>query len=847
VSRRVAPLALLLAACSAAPPPAVVEVAPPPAPAPDRRPDRPEGQGTLGERATIEADAVVIRRPGSEAAERIPAAELHAAPGDRALHGIHPRALLYLDDGALLVGAEDGVVTILAGPRRAHVGLRGGIVGMARLGADLAAVTTDRGVVALVGSDGRVRWERPVTAERLGPPLLVRGPDGAVRAVLAASHRGVFALAADGAPLFTHAAPLVQTACTARTSRGSWIPRPDPTCVEMPADPPALALAGEEIKVGASLRLRLDGAHPPVPSLAPTFPLAFTQVVRGSVVSILADGPDAVLALVCEKGRDYGDYEDALVAQLRHACKVVRVAGAVAEVASLPDLASRKEVILEGTRADDRPSDLVHDALLRGPTGKPWVAGRKLSMSSFGCEDGSCGPPGGAGALFDLAGKKPTERRELFADFSAAPTYLPLVAASSPEGGILCWADRCASVTRAGARAVSGPDVGTVHAATVIAGRPWVVAEGSIHRLAGPQLERVATPEGAFVTEVAGTSEADVWATTVLRYGLLHFDGKAWTAVPAPPAAGALAARAADDVWSGRMHWDGARWSVAHGAPDAAQTLARGRDDVWMANAEGLWHGRGPAPQPVDLAPAPPDDGCPAALPLPFAAPDTRNTVARVPPVFPADPRQPTWTLAGKPTPDTRDKPAAALRLKALTLWEEVEPHAQVREGSTFRPVRGLPAATWVAVAASPDGGAWFAGGLGAGPSGEGILFHARGKLGAEGTLRVRAPASLLAVSAAGPKEAWAVGAAGIVVHVRDGVVSRQVVPNGEWLRAVYAGEDGVWMAGDGGTLLHLDAAGLHPVPHPLGDNATFTELVSAGGALWAFSPAGLLRIARGS
>jgi hypothetical protein len=280
-----------------------------------------------------------------------------------------------------------------------------------------------------------------------------------------------------------------------------------------------------------------------------------------------------------------------------------------------------------------------------------------------------------------------------------------------------------------------------------------------------------------------------------------------------------------------------------HGAPNPAITLAVGPEDVWMANREGLWHGTGPGPQPVDLAPPPADDGSPAAAPIALAAPDAGYTVARVPPVFPADTRRPGWVL-GAPTPDPRDKAAAALGLKALTLWEELDPHALVRDGGKLRPVRGIPAATWVALAEAPDGGAWLAGGLAPGPAGEGILFHARGKLGAEGTLRVRAPASLLAVSPAGPREAWAVGAAGLIVHVREGAVTRQAIASGEWLRAVLAEGSGVWIAGDGGTLLHLDAAGLHPVAHPLGAEATFTELVSAGGAVWAFSPAGLLRIA---
>jgi hypothetical protein len=177
----------------------------------------------------------------------------------------------------------------------------------------------------------------------------------------------------------------------------------------------------------------------------------------------------------------------------------------------------------------------------------------------------------------------------------------------------------------------------------------------------------------------------------------------------------------------------------------------------------------------------------------------------------------------------------------------ELSAHALVRAGEGgFRPVLGLPSATFCDVAAAPDGGAWFAGALNPGPTGEGILFHAQGRLGSEATARFRAPAALLAVTAFGPDEAWAVGAAGTVIHVVRGAVTRYTLASRAWLRAVAGtGPGDVWIGGDGGTLLHYDGRELHAVSHPLGARAALTGLAISRGALWAVGPSGILRITK--
>lgn len=860
MKRRAGPalVALLLAVSCASPPTPTVEIVRSPPPAPNRDPQRPPESGPRGETAALRSGGVVITRPFA-AAQTLPAEELHAPPGDRSLHGVWPRALLFLDDGTLLVGAEDGTVTAIdgAGHRRWALGLHGAIRGLIRAGDDLAAVTTDRGVLALVTGAGRARWERQVTAERLGAPLVVRGPGGVVRAILAASHRGVFAFSPEGQPLFTHAAPFVHQGCPQAAS-GNWAPLASAsTCVESPGEPPPLEISGDEVQAGPALRFRLDGPHPPVPSLVPTFPLGFARILLGDVAALLPDGPDAVLALVCHAGRDYGYYDPRLVAQLRHGCKIVLVAATATELASVPEQAVRRAFVVQGKKVPAQSVDLVVDAMIRGPEGRPWILARRIPPESFGCEDASCGPPAGEALILELRGAKLVERKEPIEPFSGAVTGYPLVGASDGARALLCAADGCAARGGASDQPLDWPGAVLVQSAAFLAGRTWLIGGGGAHRGKGARFEPVAAPDHAYLTAVAGVSESDVWADAVQRYGLLHFDGARWTEVPTPPALGGLAARASDDVWSGRMRWDGKRWALVDGAPDATVVLARGRDDVWMGTPGGLWHGTAPGPRPVDLAPPPPDDGSPPPAPLARGAPESRYTVElrtpaaakAAPPTLPeaSAPPERAWALTGARSADTRDAEAMEARTKGLLLWEEVAPHARVRDGQAWRPVLGLPSATWVDIAEAADGGAWFAGGLGPGPSGEGILFHAGGRLGAERSLRVRAPASLLAVAAKGASEAWAVGAAGILVHVRDGDVTRSTLTPGEWLRAVLVAEDGVWIGGDGGTLLHGDGegAGWRSVVHPLGGNASFTRITAAGGAVWAAGPSGVVRIAK--
>jgi len=165
-------------------------------------------------------------------------------------------------------------------------------------------------------------------------------------------------------------------------------------------------------------------------------------------------------------------------------------------------------------------------------------------------------------------------------------------------------------------------------------------------------------------------------------------------------------------------------------------------------------------------------------------------------------------------------------------------------EKSAFQTAVGLPALAYLDVAVTPEGGGFFVGSLNAGPMGEGFLLHARGRLGTESVTRYRAPATLFAAAAVSNDEGWAVGAMGLIVHVKGNVIERHVLPSGSWLRAVIAtSSSDVWVAGDDGTLLHGDGLTFRPVPHPLGTHAAFSGLAVSNRIVWAVSPSGILRI----
>ena len=340
----------------------------------------------------------------------------------------------------------------------------------------------------------------------------------------------------------------------------------------------------------------------------------------------------------------------------------------------------------------------------------------------------------------------------------------------------------------------------------------------------------------------------DVW---LAGDGLWHTSAPGPTPVrlppPAAPPEGALPAPAPLPLGEPETHYDVARASLAPEKLASARRVAAAADGtLWLQDWDRL----------VEVDPKGHAAVLPGASTGSFARavyPEGkgRGLVLRDGLLQRLDGRRTTaieTQLDGRAPVAVDGTAAGAVWMVGTSASEARSPQALVRAGreGAFQLVLGLPAATWTDVSAASDGGAWLAGALSPGPSGEGLLFHARGRTGSEATARFRAAASLLAVAAAGPDEAWAVGAAGTVVHVKGATVERLVLGSGAWLRAVcVVGPDDVWIGGDDGTLLHHDGRGFHPVGHPLGGNAAVTSIAAAQGAVWAVGPSGILRIAR--
>jgi hypothetical protein len=950
-----APLALALAAfatgaaCGPPPPPdgpadippagasaePTASSAPPAAPTASSAASAPRERNVApnGDRAIREGTRVVIlTAAGSQIV--VEPGELHPPAGDRALLGITPSAFRYTDDGTLFVGLGDGTVTALDGEgrRRFSFGFRGAVESLVPAGPDLVAVTTTRGVMALVGSDGKLRWERQVTAEALGPAAVAK--DGTV---VAASQRGVFGVSATGELAFSHATPLAPWPCY------RW----NGSCG--PAEGPTVTFEGNDVVVDKGPRFPLSGPHTPVASLVPTFPLTFRKVRSESVVSLLPDGEKALFALVTNR-KERSDYDWGTDDRY----DVVRIEGDKMTTAGVPETAARKEVFEKESRAWKAP--LYIDGLVRGPTGDPWILARRISSERTTGMDGLMGRFGGAGQILELVGGKVRERSDLFKTFHDHWLAEPIAAAPEGTANLFCFgleSPTCAAYDGGQSRPLVSP--GHIVRARRVGSALWLLDElGNVYRMSddGKQILPAEHPAEAPIRQVAGVDEKDVWANHRKRYAALHLRGTTWEEVPVPVPVTSLTARAADDVWGGRMRWDGKAWSIVHNAPPATVVLARGKDDVWAGDAKGLWHGTAPGPVAVRLPAASVETSAlPAATPIEVAADDRQYSAKQVTlelkgekpltaakgaaasaegvlwltawdrlvevdaggkatrlraagkdafgrMAFPEgkgrgvflerdeirgrERRDQVRTLDGRAasTPDVQLDhhdaiavhgdaggslwilgasptflPGSKFRYEAenlaevgMSAWEEFSAHALVRpaRGAALQPVLGLPAAAWCDVAATSDGGAWLAGAQSDGPAGEGVLFHAKGRLGAESTTRIRAAAALLAVSAAAPDDAWAVGAGGTVVHVKGGVVTRLSLRSGEWLRAVLAvGPEDVWIGGDGGTLVRWDGKVFHAVAHPLGTHAAFTGLAAAGGAVWAVGPSGILKLTK--
>ncbi|MBI5535816.1 MAG: hypothetical protein HY898_24065 [Deltaproteobacteria bacterium] len=408
----------------------------------------------------------------------------------------------------------------------------------------------------------------------------------------------------------------------------------------------------------------------------------------------------------------------------------------------------------------------------------------------------------------------------------------------------------------------------------------------------GKTWSRHSSPAGT-VQSLWGSGPSDVWAAGA--EGASHFDGKRWVRV-----AGigrhceTVSGTSSDDVWIGckdGLH-HGTAWPVGDGPMKALREPAlamppfptsstqllqpgAGRQDwklepmelagdsridhaqsvactpsgqVWLLNEDGVWRYDGSAVRAIAREPR-----RPWLLGHGMLAPESERQG---------------WYLGdrgimevgldgARPARHPMEGPgAAAAAGGAVWIVSSTQHRGGVRAlskgASGWTHYSAVPEATYVAVSLRGADEAWIAGGLGATvnatrawPSGEGILLHRDGS--AFRWYRV-ADAPLLAAAATGPGEAWAAGAAGVVVHALGGRLEIFRLPSEPWMRAVSAASStDVWFGGDDATLLHWDGktmqvqgmAGVAPT-------AAVTSIAACGdGTVWVAGPTLLRRLKR--
>ncbi len=451
----------------------------------------------------------------------------------------------------------------------------------------------------------------------------------------------------------------------------------------------------------------------------------------------------------------------------------------------------------------------VPERLALGPSGEAWLCGRRHTTATGPSPDLPTAVRRRGAVWVEDAALRASFAARVFEDFGteAGPR---LRVASSPTASVACGAQHC----RLPSGAVIELGDTTVSVVGRVGGEPWVLTDQALAKLEGDKL--VVRAEAApLASPVAlwGATDDDLWA---LGPSIAHHVAEqGWSGVASPVGTPtAIWGSATDDVWLtgelGVAHWDGRAWTRVIGLHGPVRDVFGVAGHVWFATSDGLWElGRW--------------------TPLP----------AREPPVLSS-----TASRHGH----TRLAPVGADRGWLLDEFGVVRVEGASRTPSALR----LPVLT--ALVASGADELWMVGGLHvthnegeAWPAGEGLVVH-RSR---SGVVWHRVPTGpLQAVAATGPGEAWAVGAAGLVVHVRAGAVTAQRLDSDRWLRDVALGQGGeLWIVGDDGTLLHGNGTTLGALTGP--PLPPRPQLVSVAarsqGRAWVASPDGILDVtARG-
>jgi hypothetical protein len=181
---------------------------------------------------------------------------------------------------------------------------------------------------------------------------------------------------------------------------------------------------------------------------------------------------------------------------------------------------------------------------------------------------------------------------------------------------------------------------------------------------------------------------------------------------------------------------------------------------------------------------------------------------------------------------------------------DDALPKAFTLDGTAVSYRHAVPPAAYIAASTWGSDEVWLAGGLHSTtngraiwPAGEGIVVH--GSKSGYAWIRIP-PGPVLSVAAIGPSEAWAVGPAGLLTRIRQGLVGSERLQPSRWLRSVGGtGPDDIWVVGDDGLLIHHDGKTMCRIKNlPLPRRPQLVSLAARGpGRAWVVGPDGILDV----